>query len=370
MSKTLKIIAWILWPITMWYAIGVFVRNLLFDLGIKRENTVPVTTIGVGNLSMGGTGKTPMVEYLLRLFGDDYRTAYLSRGYHRSTSGYVECDETTDAEDIGDEASMVARKFPNITVAVCERRVEGVKNLLKKEEAPQLVVLDDNFQHRFIKPTVNILLTEYNNLYCNDRILPFGNLREGRRAYRRANIVIVTKSPEKPNPMDIHNVVLKLNLRTYQKLFFSYIRYDDPVALFPDSSEQTLPLDSCHQVLLVTGIANPRPMMHYVKKSCKIATIEYPDHHEYSEEDIAHIREQYGQMRKESSIILTTEKDAAKLRDDRYAGLLADLPIYYLPITVAFHSNKREDSFDDTVRNIVKENVFFLQRIANTSLLD
>ena len=200
-----KTISWFLFPLTVWYAVGVCFRNLLFALGIKSQTAPPVTTIGVGNLCTGGSGKTPHVEYLLRLLSGSYETALLSRGYRRKTSGFVLDDGCHSPSRLGDEPSMLALKFPNVTVAVCEKRVEGVHQLLKRDPAPQLIVLDDVFQHRYLKPTVNILLTEYGNPYFKDHILPFGNLREFRSARRRADIVIDTKSTSSLNPIYRHN---------------------------------------------------------------------------------------------------------------------------------------------------------------------
>jgi len=348
----------------MWYGIAVRIRNLLFGMGILKESAMPVTTIGVGNLACGGTGKTPMVEYLLRLLSEEYRTALLSRGYRRASKGYVEDDGSADARLLGDEAAMVAHKFPHVKVAVCEKRTEGVRRLLHGDEPPQLVVMDDIYQHRFVKPTVNILLTEYFHPYCSDRVLPFGNLREYRRASKRANIIIVTKSPEKPYPLEMRNLEQKLRVKPYQKLYFSYIVYGTPVALLPgDGQPATVELNRVTQVLLVCGIANPGPLVQYLKKKCKVSPLIFKDHHRYTAADMARIRQRFEQLNVPSRIILTTEKDASKLRDEAGREALAGLPVYVLPIRVAFH-NGRDDNFDETLRNTVKENVFFQQRIS------
>lgn len=328
---------------------------------------MPVTTIGVGNLACGGTGKTPMVEYLLRLFGEEYRTALLSRGYRRSSTGYVENDGMADAEQLGDEAAMVAQKFPHVTTAVCESRVEGVVQLLQREEPPQLVILDDVFQHRHIKPTVNILLTEYFRPYSSDHVLPYGNLREYRRASRRANIIIVTKSPEKPYPLEMRNLSQHLKIKPYQHLYFSYIEYGTPTLLVQDANyPTTVDLAEVSHLLLVSGIAHPENLVHYLKKRNKVTVLTFSDHHNYTVEDLKKIRETYEKVSAPNRIIVTTEKDAVKLRSEQCQEVLAGLPVYVLPIRMAFYK-VRDNSFDEMIRNRVKENIFFQQRISARS---
>lgn len=365
-----KTVSWILFPLTMWYAVGVWFRNLMFTMGLKKQASVPVTTIGVGNLCAGGAGKTPHVEYLLRMLSDDCRVALLSRGYGRKTHGFVQDDGSHSAARLGDEPAMVARKMPQVKVAVCEKRVAGVQKLLQQEQAPEVVVLDDVFQHRYIKPTVNILLTEYDHPYYEDRILPFGDLRESRSGRFRANIVIVTKSPENLNPIEKHNIVNELGLLAYQKVFFSYLHYEDPVPLMGGNAVR---LDTLDSVLVVTGIANPKPMLDYVGKGCEVASLRFSDHHKFSHSDLKHIRKTFEQMKGDRKIILTTEKDAARLRDHvasdakkADAEVLAGLPIYCLPVEVRIHQTD-DYNFDQTIQNIVHENILFQDKMKNTS---
>lgn len=365
MSKTRKTIAWLLCPLTVWYGVSVWVRNLLFSIGILKETSMPVTTISVGNIACGGTGKTPMVEYLLRLFGEEYNTALLSRGYRRTTSGYVEANGDNDTQQIGDEPTMVAHKFPHIKVAVCERRVEGVQRLLQNEQPPQLIILDDAYQHRYIKPTVNILLTEFNHPFFNDRILPFGNLREYRSAYRRAHIIVVTKSPENFHPIIFHNVRQKIKVKPYQRLYFSHIKYGTPYNIFPCNERPTnLDLHQISQVLLVTGIAHPDSLMQYIKQRCKVVSITFDDHHNYTVEDVEKIRKRFDQMKATNRVVLVTEKDAIKLQHNDLRTALINLPIYCIPIRMVIMGNP-DDSFDTTLRNRVKENISFQQRIVS-----
>lgn len=356
-----KTVSWLLFPLTMWYAVGVWFRNLLFDLGIKRQVAPNVTTIGVGNICAGGAGKTPHVEYLLRLLSDQYPTALLSRGYHRKSHGFVLDDGGHNASRLGDEPAMVAAKFPNVQVAVCEKRVAGVEKLMQQSQPPKAVVLDDVYQHRYIKPTINILLTEYSKPYYNDYILPFGNLREGRRARYRANIVIVTKSPQSLNPIDKHNIVNRLKLKPFQKVFFSYIHYCDPLPLMGTAP---LPLQTVEAVLLVTGIADPEPMRQYVSGFCEVNMLRFTDHHRFTSADIRRIRRAFVQIGSARKLILTTEKDAARLRELADREVMSGLPIYYLPIEVRIHQNN-DMSFDQTVQTIVRDNSLFQERMRN-----
>ena len=354
-------ISWLLFPLTMWYAVGTWFRNLLFDIGLKKQHAPHVTTIGVGNICAGGTGKTPHAEYLLQMLSDRYRTAMLSRGYKRKSSGFVLDDGSHLASRLGDEPAMVAYKHPKVQVAVCEKRVVGIGKLMEQSK-PQVVVLDDVFQHRHIKPTISILLTEYGNPFYRDHVMPYGNLRESRSARYRANIVIVTKSPAQLNPIDRHNIVQELGLRPFQKVFFSTIRYCDPVPLLGGKS---LPLTDFDHVLLVTGIAHPESLQQHVAQSCQVTSLTFNDHHNYSNGDIKRIRKAFDQMPGSRKVILTTEKDAARLREMAGREVMAGLPIYALPIAVEILPNKDYD-FDQTILNLVNDNILFLDKMSKT----
>ena len=360
-----RTISWVFFPFTMWYGVGVGLRNMMFNMGLKKQEAPSVTTIGVGNICAGGSGKTPHVEYLLRLLSDTHRTAFLSRGYRRSTSGFQLDDGTHNAAKLGDEPAMVASKFPNVQVAVCEKRLQGVQKLMSSENAPELIVLDDAYQHRYIKPTINILLTEYSRPFYEDHIMPYGNLRESRKARFRANIVVVTKSPENLNPVERHNIVNQLDLEPYQKVFFSYIHYLDPLPLMGGTP---VPLDTLDAALVVTGIANPEPMQQYVSQHCKTETNRYADHHSFSNSDLKHIRKQFDQLGGDRKVIIITEKDAARLRLLADKDAMAGLPIYYLPIEVRIHPNKEYD-FDETIQKIVHDNALFQEKMKATPLM-
>lgn len=356
-------VSWIFSPLTMWYSIGVRFRNFLFNTGIKKQVAPHVTTIGVGNICAGGAGKTPHVDYLISRFADQYRTVLLSRGYKRKSRGFQIDDGGHSVGLLGDEPAMVAQKHPEVTVAVSEKRLVGIDHLLQMQDPPQLVILDDAYQHRYVKPTVNILLTEYDKPYYKDRIMPFGNLREHRSARRRANIIIVTKSPEKLNPIEKHGIIEDLQLQPYQKVFFSYIHYCDPLPLM---GGRPLPLNALDEVLALTGIAHPESMCQYVQSQCQMVPMRYPDHHRYTVSDLKQIRKSFDQLKGSRKVILTTEKDGVRLRELVGDAAMEGLPIYVLPIEVRIHQTD-EYSFDKTIANSIKENVMFLDRMKNTS---
>ena len=358
-----KNISYVFFPLTIWYAVGVRFRNLFYALGIKKQEAPHITTIGVGNLSTGGTGKTPHVEYLLRLLAGRYPTAMLSRGYKRKSKGFQADDGSHDAALLGDEPAMMASKFPQVQVAVCEKRVEGVKQLMKsdseeseKKEPPQLIILDDVFQHRAIKPSINILLTEYSHPFYNDHILPYGDLREFKSARFRANIVIVTKCPANLNPIDKHNILHDLKLQNYQKVFFSYFKYGQLQTL--DGKSVQTDLRRLDNILCVTGIAHPEPMIAELRQYTKVQHMVFADHHNFTTRDIARIRETFAALPGNNNIIVTTEKDAIRLH-----SLVDGLPVYVLPITVAFHKESDKD-FDTLVEASVRENISFLSKLS------
>ena len=337
--KTARLIVRILLlPLTMWYAIGVAVRNWLYDCGLKRSVRPDVPTIGMGNLRVGGTGKTPHTEYLIRLLAGR-RVALLSRGYGRATTGFVLADDGSTASQIGDEPLMMARKFPQLTVAVCEDRVEGVRRLMEMPQKPDVVLLDDVYQHRHIRPALNILLTEYGDPYCNDHILPFGNLREGRRGRRRADIVVVTKCPENLNDEEQQEMRHKLKLDDRQQLFFSHISYSEPVAVY----DAVMP-DVVEEVVLVTGIAHPEPLVRYLEKEYRVHHLRFADHHPFGEDDCERIIETYNQLKNSRTIVFTTEKDAARMRDAEARRHLQSLPLFYIPIEVKLENGSLFDS--------------------------
>lgn len=340
--KTARLIVCILLlPLTMWYAIGVAVRNLLFDWGLKSSVCPGVPTIGIGNLRVGGTGKTPHTEYLIRLLADR-RVALLSRGYGRKTQGFVLADENSTTSQIGDEPLMMASKYLQLTVAVCEDRVEGVRRLMEMPQKPDVILLDDVYQHRHIRPALNILLTEYGEPYCDDHILPFGNLREGRRGRRRADIVVVTKCPEHLGDDEQKEMRRKLKLDDRQQLFFSHISYAEPVAVY----DAAMP-DAVEEVVLVTGIAHPDPLVKHLSGKYRVHHLRFADHHPFGEDDCQRIIETCNQLKNSNAVVFTTEKDAARMRDTDVRKYLQPLPLFYIPIKVKLEDSQ---SFDTVIQ--------------------
>ena len=328
--KLRTVCSWLLLPLTMWYAAGVAVRNFLFDHGLLRSSPTPMPTIGVGNLNVGGSGKTPHTEYLLALLAPTHRTAMLSRGYKRRSKDFVADDGSHSAALLGDEPAMVASAHEEVAVAVCADRMEGLRKMLQWPSPPQVVVLDDVYQHRAVKPTLNLLLTECGNLCCDDRVMPFGTLRESRRGIRRADAVVVTKCPPEMDEAAQRGVASRLGASC--PVLFSSMAYG---ALQPiDDSTPAASLDHFDSLLCVTGIAHPEPMVAWLRRSHRVEHMRFADHHNFSPRDIEAIHDAYGRLDGSRPAVVTTAKDAVRLR-----GLTGSLPVYVLPIKVIFLGN-------------------------------
>ncbi|MDR0658139.1 MAG: tetraacyldisaccharide 4'-kinase [Mediterranea sp.] len=354
-----KINKW-LYPVSFLYGMGAGLRNKLFDWGILRSKSFDIPIVCVGNLTVGGTGKTPHIEYLVRLLQDKYRIAVLSRGYRRKTNGYVLAGPESNARSIGDEPCQIKNKFPRISVAVDGKRVRGINNLLKPEEPGgiETILLDDAFQHRYVNPGLNILLTDYHRLFCDDTLLPAGRLRESEKGKSRAQIIIVTKCPADIKPIDFTAIAERLRLYPYQKLFFSSLQYGRLTPVFPESgiTERELPsLKSAEQVLLVTGIASPAVMEEEIRKyTCRMELLSFGDHHNFGNKDIRLITEQFHKSEGEK-LIITTEKDAARLAAHPAVGKELKKHIYALPVEVKILQDQ-EDTFNKIIIEYVGKN--------------
>ncbi len=303
----MKLVRLLLFPFAILYDLITSIRNWLYDIGVFKSTSFDIPVIAVGNLSVGGTGKTPQVEYLVHLLKNDYKIAILSRGYKRKTKGFLLLNNSHSAIDVGDEPLQYYKKFGNeINVAVDVNRTNGIKQLLSKT-SPEIILLDDAFQHRKVKASIYILLTKYNDLYVDDYLLPTGNLRENRRGAKRADIVIVTKCPADLSLEEQNQIRKKLNLGKTQALFFSAISYDENL-----KGEKNISIDSLKnkEIVLITGIANPKPLVEYLNnKGVKIHHLKYPDHYYFSNKDIEKIKSV-----SKGKIILTTEKDFVRLQ--------------------------------------------------------
>lgn len=334
----MKFLRKILFPFSAIYWLVTSIRNFFYDKGVFTSFSFTTPIIAVGNLSTGGTGKTPQIEYLIRLLSDNYRVATLSRGYKRKSKGFVLGSTDSSADVLGDEPFQFYQKFPNIRVAVDADRKNGIEQLLALTPQPQVVLLDDAYQHRKVKAGLYILLTSYGDLYADDYILPAGNLRESRSGAQRASIIIVTKCPPglpKNEQIAIEN---KLRLSSSQKVYFTCIEYGDTV--FSEAGQLSIDDVKGRQKVLVAGIAKPKPFFDHLKgQDDEVMT--YPDHHDFSESELIDIK-----GRSNNKIIITTEKDYMRLR-----GKLPKDKLFYLPIKSRFIDNS--DDFDKTILEYV-----------------
>ena len=330
----------ILFPFAVLYGFITSIRNFLFDYGILKSYSFPISVIAVGNLSVGGTGKTPQIEYLIRLLSNKYKIATLSRGYKRKSEGFILANTTSNAEILGDEPFQFYKKFPNIQVAVDANRKNGIEQLLSQSNKPDVILLDDAFQHRKVKAGFYILLTAYNDLFINDFMLPTGNLRESRSGAKRADMIIVTKCPRDISEL-AQNKIKKSLLRENEKqaeVFFTFIDYDDKIY----SNNKTLNVNEVKTVdkLLLAGIAKPESFFAYLQSE-NDECLMYPDHHHFSEKEIVEIKE-----KAKNKIIITTEKDFVRLNEK-----LSNDSLFYLPIKSSFVNNSTD--FDKQIINYV-----------------
>ncbi len=351
----IKINEWLL-PLSWFYEAAVRFRNWLFDVGIKKSQAFSLPVISVGNITVGGSGKTPHVEYLIRLLQNNMKIAVLSRGYKRKTKGYVLANKSTTMPDIGDEPFQMHQKFPNINVAVDAKRVRGIKHLQEDEDTKDtdVILLDDAFQHRYVKPGINILLVDYHRLIIYDKMLPAGRLREPLSGKNRADIVIVTKCPKDLKPMEFRVLTKAMNLYPFQQLYFTCINYDTLVGIFSKNTRQLSELNE-HHVLLLTGIASPKQMEHDLTPMVKdLRSLSFGDHHQFKNKDINHINETFNELPK-PRIIITTEKDAVRLRETEGLHEEVKQSLFALPIKVSFMLGQ-EELFNEKILSYVRKN--------------
>jgi len=336
--RKMNLLRKIVFPFAILYGFVISIRNFLFDRGILKSYSFDLPVIAVGNLSVGGTGKTPQIEYLIRLLSDNYKVATLSRGYKRQSEGFVLADKTSDALQLGDEPFQFYQKFATIQVAVDANRKNGIEQLLSQLNPPEIILLDDAFQHRKVKAGFYILLTSYGDLYCDDFMLPTGDLRESRSGAQRASIVIVTKCPSNLSLTEQNKIKKQLNLTPNQSLFFTFIAYDDVVY----SEKQTLRVEEIKSLdkIILAGIAKPESFFAHLKQE-NDECLTYPDHHHFSESEIQEIKKKANHK-----IIVTTEKDYVRLK-----GSILSNQLYYLPIKSTFLSGG--DNFDKNILDYV-----------------
>lgn len=340
----------LLLPFSVLYGLVVVLRNMMYDRGIFKSSEFDMPVICVGNLVVGGSGKSPVTEYLVRLLGD-YKIAILSRGYGRETKGFLYADEEATAKSIGDEPLQFYHKFPQVTVAVCEDRVTGIERL---KDDHDLIILDDAYQHRKVKPGFSILLFEFGKFYFPQFLLPAGNLREPFCGYRRSDILLVTKSPALLSDSARRKCVSNFEESYSDQLFFSSIEYGALQRLF-GGEELLCSVIRDKTVFLLTGIANPKPLLDYLQPLCEeILHHDYPDHHQFSSGNLTKLVDAFAQHPAKEKIIVTTEKDAQRLFDVTIKELLLNLPVFYLPIKIAVEADKKF-KFDQKILNYVSD---------------
>ena len=351
----IKINEW-LTPLSWLYGLGVKLRNFLFDTGIRKSQKFKTPVISIGNITVGGTGKTPHVEYLVRLLQDHLHVAVLSRGYKRKSSGFVMAGDSTTMSDIGDEPFQMKQKFPKVTIAVDRNRVHGINCLTdndSKKSNIDVVLLDDAFQHRQVKPGINILLVDYHRLIIYDKLLPAGRLREPLKGKDRADIVIVTKCPKDLKPMEYRVITKAMNLYPYQQLYFSTLDYEELQPVFKDTKELKSKKDlKTQNILLLTGIASPRQMNEDLKPIVKsITPLTFSDHHSFSPNDVELLNATFAEMPSPKCII-TTEKDAARLQTTEGMSDEVRKNLYKLPVRISIIQNQ-EEAFNQHIMSYV-----------------
>ena len=341
------------------YGLITAARNTFFDWGFFKQHKFEVHTIGVGNLAVGGAGKSPLIEYLICLLRkENIPIATLSRGYKRSTSGFILAGDMSNAREIGDEPLMYKFKHP-VMVAVDVSRAHGVRKLLALENPPKVILLDDVFQHRSIKCGLNIVVSDYSNLFFKDQMLPAGTLREYKSGINRADIIIVTKVPDRATPVEIRNILKDIHPLAHQRVFFSYIRYGELYSINdPQKKIHTLNELFRFRVISFAGIANATPMINYLREyASEVRHLPFEDHHVFVPKDLEDIQRYYNSFEGGNKIIVTTEKDLMRLMDENVIRIAAGMNIYILPIEVTFKS--KEEEFNNEILKYVRTNKLY-----------
>jgi tetraacyldisaccharide 4'-kinase len=357
--KPLKIV---LFPLAVIYGCIIFIRNLFYDWHILKETKFEKHLIGVGNLAVGGAGKTPLIEYLIRLLKEEGRIATLSRGYKRKTSGFILADENSTSTQIGDEPLLYAIKYPFVKVAVDARRVNGVKQLLKQEAPPSIILLDDVFQHRSIHCGLSIMVSDFNNLYVRDYLMPMGTLREHRSGFLRADVIIITKTPDKITPVEMRAILKDITSKAHQRIFFSYLKYGELYAA--NNSQETIStLNDLYRyrVIAFTGIANADPMLTYLKEyALDVRHLPFSDHHQYVEKDLEDIERFKNSFNDPQTLLVTTEKDFMRLKEPSIWTFAERMNIFVLPVEVTFKD--KEEEFNQLITTYVRTNSIYHQK--------
>lgn len=347
-----------LYPVSLIYGLITDLRNLFYDKGFFKSEKFNIPIICVGNITIGGTGKTPHTEYLISLLKEDFNVVVLSRGYKRKSSGFIVANSSSTVSDIGDEPLQIKRKFPNILVVVDRDRVNGVKKILKLKPETDVIILDDGFQHRSLIPGFSILLSDYNRPMLSDKLIPYGSLRESIKNLKRADLIIITKAPADLTSEGKEQIINQLN-RSGQKIFFTTLTYKKPLPVFGESPEKAnfeiIPTSDAG-IVLVTGIANPTPLAdHLLKNFNEVIHIPFPDHHVFSENDILSVSSAFKKLQSPIKYIITTEKDAMRFKEFTKFAQEFKKAFYYIPASIDFLNNDM-DEFNNLITDYVRKN--------------
>jgi tetraacyldisaccharide 4'-kinase len=344
----------LLYPFAVIYGLITDFRNVLYDRKILKSTEFDCPVISVGNLAVGGTGKTPHTEYIASLLRKNFKVATLSRGYKRETRDFRIATPQSRVREIGDEPMQIYRKFPDVLVAVDTSRVDGVSTILEDHPEIEVVILDDAFQHRSLTPGFSIMLTDYSRLFYKDQMLPYGNLREYKTNKRRADVILITKSPGRLSPIERRIIVKDIDKSAYQNIYFTSFRYNPPVPVFEDQPPFN-EYKGCG-IILITGIANPSPLLEYLEKDYKeIIHMSFSDHHKFTEKDLIDISSAYGKLKAETRYLFTTEKDAVRLREFTNIAEPVRSALYYIPVGIYF-LNEDQNEFDNLIIDYVRKN--------------
>lgn len=350
----------LLYPFSLIYGAITGIRNFLYNTGMLRSHEFSLPVICVGNITVGGTGKTPHCEYLIELLQQNFKVALLSRGYRRQSKGFLIALPEMRPADVGDEPLQICRKFPEITVAVDRNRKRGIQSVIKAIPETEVIIMDDGFQHRRIIPGLSILLTDFNRLMIKDHLLPYGELRESVDNMYRSDVILITKSPENLSPIQRRIIVKELNKAPYQDLYFTSFKYNNPVPLFGETQGAPVPFQDGNKektgIVLITGIASPDPLKDHISNLCnEMVHLSFPDHHRFSNTDLQKAGDALKSISSEHKFIITTEKDAVRIRD------LADIEeqlkslFWYIPLEV-FFLNDDKNEFDNKIIEYVRKN--------------
>lgn len=348
----------LLYPISAIYGFIIAIRNFFYDYKIFQSTEFEIPVISIGNITVGGTGKTPHTEYLVELLRKQFQVTTVSRGYKRKTKGYQEVTVDSLATAVGDEPLQIKSKFAEVQVVVDEKRVHAIKKIQKQEasQLPDVILLDDAFQHRSVSPGINILLIDFNRPIDKDQLMPVGRLREPKWQMRRANVIIYTKCPLEISPITRRIIMKDVNLRPYQNLFFTTMVYQPLTPVFPDEAIGTPKLASDKvSVLLVTGIANPEHLRKYLSNFTEdITDLKFPDHHNFNSSNIQQVEQKFNHIEAENKIIITTEKDSMRLKDMDLSPSLKQ-HLFFIPLKIKFLDSEGKN-FDDKIVTYVREN--------------